>query len=82
MRSHQATTIEVLRAILSNPEGLRVKPSLLWFFYQYLRKFRVIKVGGKLIIHSHLPLSIVSRTGGSLRNICKTMWGHPMLKSD
>lgn len=55
MTSHQATTIEILRAVLSNPEGLRVKPSLLWFFYQYLRKFRVIKVGGKLIVHSHLP---------------------------
>jgi len=31
------------------------KPSIDWFFYQYLRKFTVLDVGGKLVLHSHLP---------------------------
>ncbi len=31
------------------------KPSVDWFFFQYLRKFTVLDVDGKLVLHSHLP---------------------------
>lgn len=44
-----------LRAIWHNPRLLRVRPAVGLFFTKYVRKFRVRKVGGQLIIHSHLP---------------------------
>ena len=34
---------------------VKAKPSVNWFFCQYLRKFTVLDVDGKLIVHSHLP---------------------------
>jgi len=34
---------------------LKVRPSLSLFFLDYMRKFRVRKVGENLILHSHLP---------------------------
>lgn len=42
-------------ALLSKPQILKAKPSINWFLLQYLRKFRAIKVGDNLILHSHLP---------------------------
>jgi MoaA/NifB/PqqE/SkfB family radical SAM enzyme len=50
-----ASTLKVAKAILSNPQIIRVKPSVNWFFCQYLRKFKPIEVAGKIVIHSHLP---------------------------
>ena len=47
--------ISVLGAVLANPQMIRVKPSLNWFLLRYLRKFRIKKTGGRLIIQSHLP---------------------------
>jgi MoaA/NifB/PqqE/SkfB family radical SAM enzyme len=50
-----ASTFEVVNALLGNPRIFMVKPSLNWFLYRYLRKFKVRKVGDHLILHSHLP---------------------------
>ena len=47
--------ISVLKAILANPQMIRVKPSLNWFLLRYMKKFRIKNVGDRLIIHSHLP---------------------------
>lgn len=47
--------ITLLKALLSNPQLLRVNPSLNWFLVKYMRKFSLLQVDGKLIIHSHLP---------------------------
>ncbi len=43
------------KALAGTPEILLVKPPLVWFLNRYLRKFRVRNVGGRLILHSHLP---------------------------
>ncbi len=50
-----ASTLQVARAIASNPAIVKAKPSVNWYLCQYLRKFKVIDVAGKLIVHSHLP---------------------------
>jgi MoaA/NifB/PqqE/SkfB family radical SAM enzyme len=47
--------LALTKAILSNPEMIRIKPAVSLFMLQYLRKFNVRKVGGNLVIHSHLP---------------------------
>jgi MoaA/NifB/PqqE/SkfB family radical SAM enzyme len=47
--------LALTKAILSNPEMIRVKPAVSLFMLQYLRKFDVRNVGGNLVIHSHLP---------------------------
>jgi MoaA/NifB/PqqE/SkfB family radical SAM enzyme len=44
-----------LRVLRSNPHMLRVRPSIGLFFLKYMRKFRVRRVGGNVILHSHLP---------------------------
>jgi sulfatase maturation enzyme AslB (radical SAM superfamily) len=46
---------DLIKAILANPQILKTRLSLNWFLLQYLRKFKPIKVGHHLIIHSHLP---------------------------
>jgi MoaA/NifB/PqqE/SkfB family radical SAM enzyme len=53
--SHQANKLDLIKALLANAQLIRVKPSVNWFLFQYLRKFKVINVDGRLIIHSHLP---------------------------
>ncbi len=55
MKPNRAGKIDIVKAILSVPQFLQVKLSLILFFCQYLRKFTVADVDGKLIIHSHLP---------------------------
>ena len=45
----------VLRVVRCQPRLLRVRPATSWFFLKYMRKFRLRKVGGNLILHSHLP---------------------------
>ncbi len=47
--------IELVKALLSNPQILKTKFSINWFLLQYLRKFKPRKVGRNLILHSHLP---------------------------
>jgi MoaA/NifB/PqqE/SkfB family radical SAM enzyme len=47
--------LALTKAILANPQMIRVKPAVNWFMLQYLRKFNVRNVGGNLVIHSHLP---------------------------
>lgn len=45
----------LVKALLSNPQIIRVKPSINWFLTKYMGKFHLLNVGGQLIIHSHLP---------------------------
>jgi MoaA/NifB/PqqE/SkfB family radical SAM enzyme len=47
--------IELVKALLSNPQILKTKFSINRFLLQYLRKFKPRKVGRNLILHSHLP---------------------------
>jgi MoaA/NifB/PqqE/SkfB family radical SAM enzyme len=47
--------LALTKALLSNPQILKAKPSINRFLLQYLRKFRAVKVGNNLILHSHLP---------------------------
>ncbi len=42
-------------AILKTPQIALVRPSVNLFLMRYMRKFQLKKVGGKLILHSHLP---------------------------
>lgn len=47
--------IALVKALLSNPQIIRVKPSINWFLIKYMGKFNLLNIGGQLIIHSHLP---------------------------
>ena len=44
----------MLESLLANPQLMMVDPRINWFMVQYLRKFRPRRVGGNLIVHSHL----------------------------
>ena len=46
---------EILKALAANCQIIKAKPSLNFFLLQYMKKFRVINVGGSLVLHSHLP---------------------------
>lgn len=49
-------TLSALSAsVAANPRILQAKPSVNLFLVRYMRKFNVRKVGGHLILHSHLP---------------------------
>ncbi len=50
-----ATRRDVWKTLVRNPQVLRAGPRINLFLGQYLRKFRVVKAGGHLILHSHLP---------------------------
>ncbi len=50
-----ANKFEVLKTLLSNPQLIKVKPAINWFLLQYMRKFKVKKIGSRLVLHSHLP---------------------------
>ncbi len=43
------------RTVGSNPQMLKIDPSILWFLSQYMSKFKIRNVGGNLVLHSHLP---------------------------
>jgi MoaA/NifB/PqqE/SkfB family radical SAM enzyme len=47
--------IFLLKALLSNMQMIRLKPSINWFLLKYMRKFKILNVGGQIVIHSHLP---------------------------
>jgi len=42
-------------ALLKNARMIRLRPSVNIFMLKYIRKFKLVNVGGNLIIHSHLP---------------------------
>jgi len=48
-------TAAVFASLKSNPRLLLAKPSINVFLLGYIRKFRPRRVGGHLILHSHLP---------------------------
>lgn len=48
-------TITLFRVLTANPQLLAVNPSINRFMIRYMRLFRTRNVGGKLILHSHLP---------------------------
>jgi len=43
------------RSLAAAPALLRVRPSLSAFLAGYLARFPIVEVGGRLILHSHLP---------------------------
>ena len=47
--------VALVKALMSNMRIIRVKPSINWFLTKYMGKFRLLNLGGQLIIHSHLP---------------------------
>jgi len=51
----RANIFSVIRALASNVNQIRVKPSINWFFIKYLCKFTIFDAEGKLILHSHFP---------------------------
>ncbi len=51
----KANWFALIKAILSKPQILRAKPSIALFLCQYLSRFTVANVGGRLVLHSHLP---------------------------
>jgi len=51
----KAKLTEILKSLAANYHMIKAKPSLNLFMLQYMKKFRVINLGGNLIIHSHLP---------------------------
>ena len=44
-----------LKVLQRNPHMLKVRPALNLFFLDYMRKFKVRRVGENIILHSHLP---------------------------
>ncbi|HQG46092.1 MAG TPA: radical SAM protein, partial [bacterium] len=52
---HRATNWQLLRAVLSTPQIALARPSVNYFLYRYLKKFRILDIDGNLVIHSHLP---------------------------
>ena len=55
MMNKPASKFDVLKTLLSNPQLIRVKPAINWFMLQYMNKFKVKKIGDRLVLHSHLP---------------------------
>jgi MoaA/NifB/PqqE/SkfB family radical SAM enzyme len=77
--------IALVKALLSNIQIIRVKPSINWFLTKYMGKFNLLNIDEQLIIHSHLPSvnskaftrfideHLLARTGGpSHAQICLT----------
>jgi MoaA/NifB/PqqE/SkfB family radical SAM enzyme len=50
-----ANHFDVFKTMLSNPQIIKARPAINWFLLQYMRKFKVKKIGGRLVLHSHLP---------------------------
>ncbi len=44
-----------LKTFASNPALMRVSPAINWFLFRYVLKFKPMTVGGRVIVHSHLP---------------------------
>ena len=48
-------SLALIKIVMANPKLLFVKPAVNKFMLEYIRKFKVMKVGANLILHSHLP---------------------------
>lgn len=51
----RARKAAVWKALASNPQVLKAGPRVVRFLFDYMGKFRIQDVGGRLILHSHLP---------------------------
>ncbi|MBN1224624.1 MAG: radical SAM protein [Candidatus Aminicenantes bacterium] len=49
------SSLTVMRTVMANPKLLLVRPAINKFMIDYLRKFKMVQVGGNIILHSHLP---------------------------
>ena len=45
----------LMTSVRTSPRILKAKPSINFFLLNYIRRFQVRKVGGQVILHSHLP---------------------------
>jgi MoaA/NifB/PqqE/SkfB family radical SAM enzyme len=45
----------LIKTMLSNPQIVRVNPLINIFLFKYMNKFTKVNVGGRLVLHSHLP---------------------------
>jgi MoaA/NifB/PqqE/SkfB family radical SAM enzyme len=52
---HVGAVHTALKTFVANPGLLRVSPSINWFMLRYMLKFKPVSVGGRVILHSHLP---------------------------
>jgi MoaA/NifB/PqqE/SkfB family radical SAM enzyme len=74
MHIKPAKLTDILKSLTINYKMIKVKPSLNFFLLQYMKKFKVINIGGSLVIHSHLP-SLNSKAYSRFVNehlLCKT----------
>ena len=55
MDTHSPHWSEIWKSILSHPQMILARPAVNLFLLKYLKKFKVQKVDGQLIVHSHLP---------------------------
>jgi sulfatase maturation enzyme AslB (radical SAM superfamily) len=51
----KASFFDIRKSIVANPQIVLAKPSLNTFPVRYMQKFTPQKVGGKVVLHSHLP---------------------------
>lgn len=51
----KASLFDIIKAIGANPQVVRANPQVLAFLIRYMQKFTPQKVGGKVVLHSHLP---------------------------
>ncbi|MHB1484929.1 MAG: radical SAM/SPASM domain-containing protein [Saccharofermentanales bacterium] len=49
------TKIKLLKALASNPQIIKVRPSINLFLAKYMSRFTIRDINGQLFIHSHLP---------------------------
>jgi MoaA/NifB/PqqE/SkfB family radical SAM enzyme len=47
--------VDIAKTVKANPQMIRLKPSVSWFFARYMMKFHAVTVGENHILHSHLP---------------------------
>ena len=47
--------IALIKALLANPQIIKVDPAINRFLTQYMNKFSLLDVRGQLVLHSHLP---------------------------
>ncbi len=50
-----AGRLQIIKSLAANYQILKASPSLNLFLLQYLNKFKILDVGGRLVLHSHLP---------------------------
>lgn len=55
LASNKATKFDLIKAVAANSQILKADPRLNLFLLRYLNKFQPIKIGDRVIVHSHLP---------------------------